>query len=131
MNKNGFTLIELLAVIVILGIIMALSVSAIMSTRNNTLDTISKQEKKNIEEASKMLAIDLDDYMSDVYNCKEDWISCTLSDEIWTEATVSLENLISNGYLEDKEGHCGTGEVTIVKSYDGYDIDTSEINCTK
>lgn len=131
MNKNGFTLVELLAVIIILGIIMAFSVSAVMNTRNKTVETIGKQEKKNIEEAAKMLAVDLDDYMSDVYNCKQGWVVCESTQGKWTEATVTLDDLKSNGYLDDNDSHCGTGDVTITKSDDGYDVDTSKINCTK
>ena len=132
MNKKGFTLIELLAVIVILGIIMAFSVSAIMNTRESTMETIGKQEKKNIEEAAKMLAVDLDDYMSDVYNCNKDWITCSFVGKKWTVATVTLDNLKSNGYLDDNDSHCGSGTITIERDANGsYLVNLDEINCTK
>lgn len=133
MNKKGFTLIELLAVIVILGIIMAFSVSAVMNTRNKTVETIGKQEKKNIEEAAKMLAVDLDDYMSDVYNCKpkQGWVVCESTQGKWTVATVTLDDLKSNGYLDDNDSHCG-GTITIERDANSsYLVNLDEINCTK
>ncbi len=71
MNKKGFTLIELLAVIVILGMIMAISSSALLKQKS----------KANVEEAKKL----------------EHTIE-TLGPEVWLDEEV--ENKIGNFGLD-------------------------------
>lgn len=50
MKKNAFTLVELLAVIVILGIIMAIASSSLMKAKMETNKREAKQIKKSIED---------------------------------------------------------------------------------
>ncbi len=133
MNKKGFTLVELLAVIGVLSLILVFAIPAVFSSRDNIISGISAQEKKNIIEAGKMFAIDLDDYTSDVFNCKStSWAKnkCTKSSGRWTKAVVKLSELKSHDYFEDTNDHCTDGNITIIKTESGYDVTIeSKIKC--
>lgn len=51
--KKGFTLVELLAVIVILGLLIAITVPITMNVLNNARENTSQRQIENIEKASK------------------------------------------------------------------------------
>ena len=55
MNKKGFTLVEILAVIVVLSLIMLLTFPSIMKSFNNSKNKITELNKKQIEDAVKIL----------------------------------------------------------------------------
>lgn len=132
-TSAGFTLIEVLVVIVILGLLLILGVPAILSTRNSALAGISAEEENSIKEAGKILGIDLDDYTSEVYNCKTgSWIlsKCTKKNEKWVEVTVTLDDLKEHDYFSDKAGHC-KGNITVTKKADGkdYSVSLNDVKC--
>lgn len=129
MKKNGFTLVELLAVIVILAFLLLLLVPSIFKTKENALGSLNNLQEKNLKEAAKLLALDIDDYTSDVYNCKSSsWLSGKCSKE-WTELTVSVEELIEHGYFQDEQNHC-TGTIKINKNGSPYKIELeSDVTC--
>lgn len=138
MKRKGFTIIELLAVLVVLGILMIFAVPAIFKTEEGALNKIREQELKNIKDACNMVAIDLDDYMSSIYNCKTgSWVEskCTKNENKWETATITMKDLIDHKYFEDKQSHCTRGdninkEITITKGIDGkYDINLSNVVC--
>ena len=104
MNKKGFTLIELLAVIVILGMIMAISSSALLKQKS----------KANVEEAKKL----------------EHTIE-TLGPEVWLEkkqpGEYGLNELTKYGLKSSQiknpsgNGNCeGYLEVTEEKEFKGH-----------
>lgn len=134
MKNSGFTLIELLAVIVIMAIVLVLTVPMILKSQENTLRGISRQEERNIKYAGELVGIDLDDYMSPIYNCNsESWIGsvgkCTRAEGKWVEVKVTVEELRNNGYFEDIEGHC-EGELTITKQESAdYKITLNSVTC--
>jgi len=115
MKKNGFTLIELLIVIIILSIIATFSIYQVSNTRNSATDALIREEKKNIEEAAKIYAIDLE-YEN--------------GGSIGSAITVNLSDLISEEYLEDTVSRC-TGSVIITKNNGEYNVDTSNVTCKK
>ncbi len=55
MNRKGFTLVEILAVIVILSLIMLLAYPSIMKSFNASKNKISELNKKQIEDATKII----------------------------------------------------------------------------
>lgn len=130
MNRKGFTLIELLAVILLLGIIGTLVTTTILSNYDNVKKNLSEQEIKSISEALKLVAIDLSDSSSDIYNCKAgSWTSgkCKMNAGKWESFSVTLEDLKNNKYLEDVSRHCSGN--AIVNNDQLYSVDVSQIKC--
>ena len=133
MKDRGFTLVEVLAVIVVLSAILVIAVPTILNSQSSSLDAITKQEKKNIEDAGKMVGIDLDDYTSDIYNCKTgSWIQkkCTKKSKKWTEVKITVDDLISNNYFKDQDNHC-SGNITIKKGENEYTVNVSNVKCER
>lgn len=100
MNKEeGFTLVELLAVIVILGIIVAIAIPAVGSV-------ISRAEN-NANEAEESLVIDA----ARLYTIEN--ASGFTSDE----TKVKVEKLVDGGYLELRDSNINkASEVTITRN---------------
>ena len=131
MNKRGFTLVELLAVISILALLLVITVPAVMNSRNNAIKGITKEEENSIKESAKLVGIDLDDYMSEIYNCKvSSWIesNCTLADGNWIEAKITIDELKKHNYFDDAQNHC-SGEITVTKVESGYNITLNDVKC--
>lgn len=141
-RKSGFTLIELLAVITILALILIVAVPGVLKARDRVLLGLSKEQEKSLRDAGSLLGIDLDDYMSNVYNCKGgSWLDsvdkCTKVDvtendkvvKKWVEVTVSVEDLKEHGYFTDVQKHCN-GTITITKQANtGYGITFNSVKC--
>lgn len=114
--KKGFTLVELLAVIVILGTVMLLTIPAITNTGGDARNKLTSIEEKNLKEAGKMVALDLDDKDSDIYNCKG-WINnCEKDGNKWSRVTITIEQLKSNGYFIDRDDHLNNNITITIKS---------------
>lgn len=131
MKKKGFTIVELLAVITILGLLLTLAVPMILNASGDVQKGLSKQMEKGLKEAGELLGLDLDDYSRDIYNCKEgSWISmkCTKPTGIWTEVTVSVQDLIDHGYFKDTNKHC-SGDLTVTKAGNGYTVTLNTVTC--
>ena len=139
MKKRGFTLVEVLAVIAVLAILLLFAVPMLMKARENTLNALSQNQRKNLKYAGETLGIDLDDYMSKIFNCKEgSWVDgkCTfveVQEEYrkvmkWNTITLPLSELIEHEYFEDIEGHC-KGNITVTKEDAGYKVDYSRVTC--
>ncbi len=90
-NKNGFTLVELLAVIVVLGVIMVIAGTAVLSQR----------KKANIEEAKKIEKT-LVDLGPGIYTYEKLNGSSEFMEKFNEGKTfkISQDNLISAGYLD-------------------------------
>ncbi|WP_182200450.1 prepilin-type N-terminal cleavage/methylation domain-containing protein [Paraliobacillus salinarum] len=83
-NEKGFTLVELLAVIVILGIIIAIAVPAIGSIIDKAETDASESQKELIIDAAKLA------------DANNEFTGAT-------ENVMTVEELVSAGYLEDSD----------------------------
>lgn len=82
-GEKGFTLVELLAVIVILGIIVAIAIPAIGSVIRNAKSDASDAEITMIVDAARLYEVE---------------------EGVLPEAGVSVETLINKGYLDERQG---------------------------
>ncbi len=139
MNKSGFTLVEILAVMVILGLLIVFAVPMVSKSKDDALKALSKEQVKNIEDAGKSLGLDLDDYMTDIYNCNSSkWVKnkCSFTDSKWTSIKVTIDDLKAHGYFQDDGGHC-SGTITVKRIVDADNIvsdykieyNTDEVKC--
>ena len=99
MNKKAFTLVELLAIIGIIAILLLLLVPSVTRVSTSSKKSIQDSKIKVIESAAEK------------YGNKEinDYQKCvgTLDSTQVTKCTVSIEELIENGYLSgDKNDVC-------------------------
>ena len=117
MKRNGFTLIELLAVIVILALIMTIAIPAITDTGSSARTKLTDIEKKNLIEAGKMLALDLDENTTDIYNCSG-WVAsaCTKNNGKWTLVKVTVADLKTHDYYTDSKKHISESIKLEIKS---------------
>lgn len=84
MNKKAFTLVEMLAVIVLLGIVMALSYTKILEMVNKQNEDISEAQLELVYSAAKSYIFD----NSDTYPGREGHIYC-----------ISIDTLENGNYL--------------------------------
>ena len=124
MNKKGFTFVELLAVIVVLALILIISVTKGFGAFGSTKNSINEQNRKAIEEAAKVLLLEIE-------NCSmetEDYVELAqyfsgigtvstcddLKQELSTKKSVNIENF-KRDYLSNKSLD---SNIVIVISYD-------------
>ena len=85
MRRNGFTLVELLSVIVIIGILGAISVGIIINTVSNTKNDIDEAQKEILGSSAKLY-----------FNENVDLFS------VENTYTVYIQNdLVKNNYIEE------------------------------
>ena len=89
MKKNGFTLVELLATIVILCITITIVIVQVDKNIKDANDFGNKMQKEAIESAALLY---VEDYRSNLTNLNSKKVD-----------TVSLETLINQGLLQDKD----------------------------
>ena len=90
-EEKGFTLVELLAVIVILGIIVAIAIPAIGSVMSGAKDNAKDAEETLVLDAARL------------YEVEHGKIDST---------GITVEDLIDAGYLDERQGEDIAGTVT-------------------
>jgi len=99
-KEEGFTLVELLAVIVILGIIVAIAIPAIGGVIDRAGSGANDAENALVEDAARLY-----------YTTNREEV--TFSGDT---ATVSVDDLRSDGYLDDRGAEDLNGSVTITRT---------------
>ncbi len=135
MRNRGFTLIELLVVIALLAVLLVLAAPNIFGVKDKAIEGLNAQQEKSIKDASLLVAVDLDDYMSRIYNCKSDsWLTegeqCTKDGEHkWYQVRITVQDLVDNGYFDDVHENC-KGNIVINKHDDGsYKVTLTDVKC--
>ncbi len=77
MKNKGFTLAELLAVIVILGLVAAITIPAVTKTLGETKSNLCEDQLKNIQEAARLYG---SDHMLELPSIEGESITITLGD---------------------------------------------------
>ena len=123
MNKKGFTLVEMLASIVILSILLVLSYPAIRDVFNNGKEGISELNKKQIEDAAKIIVneviyCNMSDETKKILNVNEEDTKNVCKQAL--DKLVSGVNInVSDLSLSEKSSKC-TGIINIKVSEDTY-----------
>ena len=112
-NKKGFTLVEILAVVVILGLLSAISVTAILRTRKKANIELAKQ----LEESLTKIGEDVYVYEIIKGDSSSEFKTNYNSD---SGAIISLAELKSKGYLNNVRGGKFISPVNSNKTCDGY-----------
>lgn len=131
MKSKGFTLVELIAVITVLALLLVIAIPGFMKARDNALQGLSKTQQKNLKYAGETVGVDLDDYMSDIYNCVGSWIEpkCNFGTSgKWESVELTVDELKEHNYFEDTDGHC-KGSIFIMKRSSGYDVNLNGVTC--
>ncbi len=117
MNKKGFTLIELIATIgimVLIGVIIISNMSGLFSKQN---DADYEAFKKKLEDSA-CIYVETKFSSTQRSNCKSH--GCT----------ISVDNLITNGYIEDNLKDPSTGEL-VTKNKNKYKVNVRWVNNEK
>ncbi|GEK89323.1 type IV pilus assembly protein PilA [Alkalibacterium putridalgicola] len=106
MNKEeGFTLVELLAVIVILGIILAIAIPSVGGIIDRAQDDADEATQELIEDSAR------------IYFTQR-------IDETSVNDTVTVSTLVEEGYVDLRDGSAPTGYVTYTEDGNGNGIYT-------
>lgn len=93
-NEDGFTLVELLAVIVILGIIVAISIPAIGSVISRADNNATEAEKELVADAARL-------YVT-TENDEVEWKEETSGE---SKSEIKVSKLYEEGFLDDRGGN--------------------------
>ncbi len=102
LNQKGFTLIEVLAVIVIIALLGMIAVPGVLNTINNSKKSSYNIMVDDIKTAGEELYIELDYAGSTLYDYDQNGNKGDLLKIDDNHVTVTLQGLVSNGFLKGK-----------------------------
>lgn len=105
--KKGFTLIELLAVIIILGVTIAIVITKVDNNIKNANNFVDEQQVKEIENAAYLYAEEFSNEIEGFNTLKV--------------GKVSINTLVEKGYLKTKDvENISTSNVVMIAEIDNY-----------
>lgn len=124
-QKNGFTLIEVLAVLVVLGILIAIAVPNVIKIIGKQQDTVTEHALKDLKDAAVSYA------SANVFlkACADGFEPSSINSTSVNGCTVklSVEELVKKQYFRDDSNHCNHSAYVLVYRYinkkNGNDID--------
>ena len=113
-NDKGFTLVEILAVITILSLIMVFVVPNFLSLLNKSKASTIDIQKQMIISAARL-------YVEDCNNLQNKNVTCnfTVTDG---KTIIDLNDLISNGYINEVKNKDKTCNATITVKNEKYSV---------
>lgn len=113
-NDKGFTLVEILAVITILSLLMVFVVPNFLSLLNKSKASTIDIQKQMIISAARL-------YVEDCNNLQNKNVTCnfTVTDE---KTIINLNDLISNGYINEVKNKDKTCNATITVKDEKYSV---------
>ena len=114
LNNNGFTLVEILAVITILSLLMVCVVPNFLSLLNKSKASTIDIQKQMIISAARL-------YVEDCNNLQNKNVTCnfTVTDG---KTIIDLNDLISNGYINEVKNKDKTCNATITVKDEKYSV---------
>jgi len=132
MKKRGFTLIELLAVLVILGLIAVITVTAVSTTLKSYRNTLYDKQLKSIESAARLW---LGEHMLLRPNSDTSTNVCVYGEacpDNYNQLVLTLKDLQDGGYLDKDLKNVKTkrafGNVTIAITKNGNKVDIEVVD---
>lgn len=141
-NKTGFTLIELLAVLVVLSLIMIIAVPSIQKAMSNAKTGISNLNKKNLTEAGKTLATEIQlcdssdpndiNQMKNIFKDNSAANCSSAKTKLNGGFDVTVDDLKTWGYFEDTSNNClGTLNISADANTEKVTVNLDSVKCKK
>lgn len=119
LNQKGFTIIELLVVIVIIGILVALTLPNLFSAQARGRDTDRKNELKNVQTK-------LETYFNDNGSYPADWDEAVANADVTTEERTGPRN-DNYSYTSDGQSYTLTAILENENDPDGETVDGDRV----
>ncbi len=113
-NDKGFTLVEILAVITILSLLMVFVVPNFLSLLNKSKASTIDIQKQMIISAARL-------YVEDCNNLQNKNVTCNFT-VIDGKTIIDLNDLISNGYINEVKNKDKTCNATITVKNEKYSV---------
>lgn len=113
-GKNGFTLIELLAVIGIIGILMMIASSAVISILNKQKEALAKDTEQRLKDAAVSY---IQEKSIKLTKCPTEFNPANPNPSVSTcYRKIKVSEIINSGLFDDFQGYCDkTKEILVYK----------------
>ena len=130
MNNKGFTLIEIIVVVIIIGVISAISIPVIRKISDDNKNSMYEQYRNVLVEYAKIY---VEDYRDDLFNGTDDTEIITACDlykkYLIKDITVNGSDCIKKT-CSDCKSCSGDSSIVVTKDSNGYYKYKAKLNCT-